>query len=87
MDIKITIPDAKLNGIINAFCDMYGYQAKIQTETGEIDNPITKAQFCKSKINDYIKEVFVNNKINSLETQKSSIRESATIEVKDITTS
>ena len=86
--ITITIPDDKINAVTNAFCDMFGYQEKIQQEDGtEIDNPISKAQFAKGKINDYIKEVFINSRVNAIDAQKTAIRETAVADTVGIITS
>jgi hypothetical protein len=68
--IKINIPDDKLQAIINAFCEQYQYQDKIpnlEDESGIvfIPNPQTKAQFAKAKIGEYIREVYVASKANS----------------------
>lgn len=45
----LTVPDALVPDLLDAFADMYGYDA-------ETDG--TKANFAKSKIRDYVKEVY-----------------------------
>jgi hypothetical protein len=50
MDIKFTIPDNKVQLIIDAICKHYGYQDTIQdpkNPQSKIANPETKQQFTK----------------------------------------
>lgn len=51
--ITINIPDAVLPRVINAFAAMYGYQATINGQP----NPVTKPQFAKQKVIEYVRRV------------------------------
>lgn len=50
--INFTIPDDKINRVLDAFANSFGYQAG----QGQ-----TKAQFAKAKIRDYIREIVVRS--------------------------
>ena len=66
--IKINIPDNRLQGVINAFCEQYGYQDRVPDGGPDgvlIPNPQTKAQFAKAKMGEYIREVYVASKANT----------------------
>lgn len=51
--ITITIPDNVVNEVLNAFADKYGW-------TNEMG--ITKANFARKKVADYIKATFIEHK-------------------------
>jgi|DEB0MinimDraft_6_1074348.scaffolds.fasta_scaffold278467_1 hypothetical protein len=54
--LSITIPDNQVNRVQDAFANEYGYQEQVLDENGDlVDNPVTKAQFTKSKVVSYIK--------------------------------
>ena len=66
--IKINIPDNRLQGVIAAFCDVYHYQEKVPDggpDGALIPNPQTKAQFAKAKMGEYIREIYVASKANT----------------------
>ena len=66
--IKINIPDNRLQGVIAAFCDVYHYPLMVPDGGPDgvlIPNPQTKAQFAKAKMGEYIREVYVASKANS----------------------
>jgi hypothetical protein len=52
--VVITIPDAQVTRVNDAFAAVYGYQATLPN--GD-PNPQTKAQFAKARTIDYIKDV------------------------------
>ena len=58
--MTITIPNDKAIEIVNAFCDIYGWTE----ETG-----LTKAQFAKARIREYIREVYKTAKLQALDNQ------------------
>lgn len=47
--VVINIPDDKVNNILDAFADQFGWNAELG---------ITKASFAKNKIINYIKDVY-----------------------------
>ena len=51
--IAITIPDNVVNGVLDAFADKYGW-------TNEMG--ITKANFARKKVADYIKATYIEHK-------------------------
>ena len=62
MNITVTIPDGQAPRLINALCLRYGYQASTysQDENGvmvETPNPQTKAQFARSSLIKYLKDL------------------------------
>jgi hypothetical protein len=66
--IKINIPDNRLQGVIAAFCDVYHYQEKVPDGGPDgvlIPNPQTETQFAKAKMGEYIREVYVQSMSNS----------------------
>ena len=81
--IKINIPDNRLQGVIAAFCDVYHYQDMISDGGPDgvlVPNPQTKAQFAKAKMGEYIREVYVASKANS---GIDDLRKAAIIAAKD----
>jgi len=87
-NITITIPDAKLNAIVEAFATQYNYQDQI-TEDGMnyIPNPVSKAQFARNVINSFIKEVYVAAQVKELDATRVQTINTATAAVSDITVS
>lgn len=66
--IKLNIPDDRLQGVINAFCEQYRYKNMVPDGGPDgvlIPNPQTKVQFAKAKIAEYIREVYVASKANT----------------------
>lgn len=56
MNIIITIPDEQDQRLVNKIAKLNGYQTQIiDIELGLIDNPITKKQFVKSLIIEFLK--------------------------------
>lgn len=58
--ITITIPDAVVNDVLDAFAVTYGWTA---------DSGLTKAQFARARTADYIKNVYKNH-LSSLALQQ-----------------
>lgn len=56
-EIKLTIPDAALPRIRDAFCAEFNYQSTLDDGT---PNPQTKAAFTKAKVIEYVKQVTRN---------------------------
>lgn len=84
MEIKITIPDEKDNAIVNAFAKQFYYSPKTWVEVDgtqtEIDNPQSKKQFMKEKINSFIKDVYRQSKVDEIDAQKAQAVEAADAE-------
>ena len=59
-ELKVTIPNDKLQDVIDAFCFNYKYQDIID----ELPNPQTKAQFAKAKLIEFVKDNFKAYKAN-----------------------
>lgn len=62
--ISITIPDAALARVIDAFANQYNYSAYLDEEE-TIPNPETAAQFAKRMIAEYAKNVLVAHEANA----------------------
>lgn len=58
-NLQVTIPDAALQRVLDAFASAYGWSAVIvDAETGQSSaNPETKQQFARRKVAEFIKEV------------------------------
>ena len=54
-DLKITIPDEKAENVIDVLSKRFGYQDMIMDGATEIPNPMTKANFIKYNIIQYLK--------------------------------
>lgn len=52
--VTLDIPDVVLPRVVDAFATRYNYNSKLPDGT---NNPITKAQFAKVKIIDFVKTV------------------------------
>lgn len=68
MQITITIDETNVQRLVNAFARTYGYQDQIPDPARPdtiiyIDNPMTKRQFFKQKVHEYIKSVVVNHEL------------------------
>lgn len=56
--ISVTIPDAVLPRVLNAFASRYGYLATLTNADDQpVANPETKAQFAKRMLAEHIKRV------------------------------
>lgn len=61
--ISITIPDEIAQRVIGAFCDKYGYKDQIPDPNNPgqwIPNPVTKAQFAKDCLKQFVKAVVMS---------------------------
>ena len=57
-DVVITIPDDKVQLVVEAFCEMYGYSEQIEGKEGNtISNPVSKEEFTRRKIIEFIKRI------------------------------
>lgn len=56
LNLNITIPDAYAKAILDDFCLYHGYQDEIEVDGVMVANKITKQQFAKSKVANFIKE-------------------------------
>lgn len=62
--INITIPDDKIDSVVDAMCEYFGYQTSIvDDEGGAIPNPETKNQFAKKQLKQFIKKVYRKNEV------------------------
>ena len=63
----VTIPDDKKDEIIDAICANYRYQETVTDPEGlEIPNPMTKAQFAKRKLAEFVKENLKSYKVSQV---------------------
>lgn len=82
MILTITIPDIQDQGIVDSFCDIKGYQEKINNEK----NPQTKKDFTIEQIEKYIKSVYALYAMKTnIEAAKQVIVNDADEYTKDIT--
>ena len=81
MEIKLTIPTEKKQGIIDAFCSVYGYQTEIDGGEGMVPNPQTQGEFAKEQIMKFVKDVYVSYKAKETD----SARKTAIITAKTYT--
>lgn len=82
-ELSITIPDAIAPRVLNALAKKWGYDQKVLNEQGQwVDQPLTKAQFVKAKLIEYLKrEVVEQEQIDASEEAALSAREAAESEV------
>lgn len=76
LTIELTIPDAKQNPVINAFCARRGYDS----ESG-----LTKLQFIKKEVATFLKEAYIEEK-REIELQNARTVAAADFNSFDITT-
>jgi len=70
----LTVPNAVVPDLLQAFADMYGYQDTIADAQGStIPNPVTKAAFAKEKIREYVRDVYKAGKLKALTTARTTI--------------
>lgn len=77
MKVTLTIPDEQVSRVITAFTNSYGYQAQIinRDTDGKIEyipNTLTKEQFVKQCIMDFIRDTTKRYEIE--ETQKTALQ-------------
>jgi hypothetical protein len=75
LKITITIPSAQKSDLIEAFADLYNYQA---TDNEGKPNPQSKSQFALSQVKNFIKNVFISYKAKGAETTRKELIETAT---------
>jgi hypothetical protein len=86
MQFTITIPDDKLNFILDSFASVYNYSSTILDENGdETSNPESKEVFAKKTILAFIKEVHESAKTKLVETTRNSLIEEANNDTINIT--
>lgn len=57
--ITLTIPDAIAPDVVQQFSDYHGYQTHVPNGNGEmVDNPQSRAAFCKEVMRDHIRDVY-----------------------------
>jgi hypothetical protein len=59
-NFDIAVPQAVHGRVVDAFCAVYGYQDKVQDPNDSektINNPVSKPQFVKAKIAEYVQQV------------------------------
>ena len=78
----ITIPDDKVQDVIEAYCKQYGYR---ETLEDGLPNPETKAQFTKRQIRRYIRDVYTAYKTDlAIETTRDNTIVQSETDTKDI---
>jgi hypothetical protein len=87
-DITITIPNDKLDIVVDAFADQYNYQETIGDEDGnQIPNPTSKNQFAKNIIKSFVKQVYVAKKVKELDATRQTTVDNAETDVSGVTVS
>ena len=87
VDFTITIPNDKVDSVVDAFAVQYKYQDTITApeNAGEqIANPISKVLFAKNILKTFVKEVYVAAQVKELEVNRKAIIESATADVSGV---
>lgn len=75
----ITVPDDKVQDLLNAFATQYNYQTTVDDLSGgTVPNPESKAQFAKNKILKYIKEVYIAAQVQQVEEVRLTTIDTAT---------
>jgi len=73
-DMCVTVPSGVAQEVVDAFANVYHYQDQIDDGTGNMmPNPQSKAQFAKAKLVQFVKDVFVANRMASIETEKEQV--------------
>lgn len=74
------IPNDKVNDLLDAFAELYGYD----DSEGAPQEGVTKADFAKDKIRDYLREVFTAYKAKqAAESARQAAIDAATVDVTD----
>ena len=61
MVIQLTLPDAQVPRIVDAFAAKYGYQATVIDGNGNaVANPVSKVAFAKQQLLNYIRDVVIS---------------------------
>lgn len=63
-EIKLTIKTGKLELVEDAVCSVYGYEVEIPTPDGPVPNPMSKKQFVKRKLKEFLKNTVRSYKTN-----------------------
>ena len=74
-NFTITIPNNKVNDVVNAFCAKYGW-----TE----NSSLPKAQFAKKMIIDFIKNTYVEQESKSFDKKKKQLQKDASDHMADV---
>lgn len=59
-NITFSLPDAKIDAIVDVFCVQEGYQSMIWENDISVPNPETKIQFTKRRLREIMKRAYVN---------------------------
>jgi len=84
----ITIPDGKVQAVIDAFAKQYNYQETIPDPNDpnkQIPNPVNKGQFAKNILLSFIKEVYIAAQVKDLEVTRQATIATAKANVDDVT--
>lgn len=60
-NITFSLPDDKVDAIVDAFCAQQGYQEMIWENDTQIPNPETKIQFTRKALRQMMKVAYVNH--------------------------
>lgn len=60
-NITFTLPDDKVDAVVDAFCAQSGYQAMIWENDVQVPNPETKIQFTRRTLKQLMKTAYVNH--------------------------
>lgn len=59
-NITFTLPDDKVDAVVDAFCAQQGYQEMIWENDTQIPNPETKIKFTRRTLKQIMKTAYVN---------------------------
>ena len=84
----ITVPDGKVQAVIDAFAKQYNYQETIphpNDPNEQIPNPVSKGQFAKNILLSFVKEVYIVAQVKDLEATRQATITTAKAAVDDVT--
>jgi len=82
----ITLPDDKVEGLVEAFAVLGNYQENItdpQNPEATIPNPVGKPRFAKNSINLYLRQIWNAHKVKPLDDSREAVLAEGTEETKD----
>jgi len=90
----ITIPDDKVQDVLDAFANQYNYQEQVPNPDYDPDvpaseetvpNPISKASFAKGTVRAFVKNVYIAYKATEIDEQRAEAIETANSDIDTVT--